>query len=78
MSGRVDNYSFDVRRSGRIEGSRERGERGRRTSVPMIRGDFIIAQRAKWARFSSIVKSPLPTSSMSGSLWPQKSTLDSS
>ena len=60
------------------DGEAGRENEGGHTSVPMIRGDFMIAHRAKWARFSSIVKSPLPTSSISGSLWPQKSTLDSS
>lgn len=44
------------------------------TAVPMISGDFIAAHRAKCARFSASVRLPFPTSSMSGSLWPQKST----
>lgn len=40
----------------------------------MISGDFMAAHSAKCARFSASVRLPLPTSSMSGSLWPQKST----
>lgn len=53
----------------RKDGSRE--VRG----VPMKRGDFKAAQREKCERDSARVRSPLPTSSMSASLWPQKLVL---
>lgn len=47
---------------------REMGRwRGKQTAVPMIKGPFIIAHKAKCALVSAVVRSPLPTSSMSGS-----------
>src|SRR5438874_8750175 len=38
-----------------------------RTSFPAISGAAMMAHRLKWARYSSSVMPPLPTSSMSGS-----------
>jgi hypothetical protein len=40
----------------------------------MSKGDFIAAQNAKCVLVSAAVKAPFPTSSISASLWPQKST----
>lgn len=39
----------------------ERARRGGVTEVPMRRGFFMAAQREKWERVSSSVRSPLPT-----------------
>jgi len=45
------------------------------SAVPIINGLFAAAQKAKWLLLSAMVKLPLPISSMSASLWPQKLTL---
>jgi hypothetical protein len=44
------------------------------TFVPMSKGNFMAAQNAKWVLVSAAVKTPFPTSSISASLCPQKST----
>src|SRR5438309_7927181 len=47
-----------------------------RTSFPAISGAAMMAQRLKWARYSSSVMPPFPTSSMSGSFHaPGRATL---
>src|SRR5213080_837251 len=47
-----------------------------RTSFPAMSGAAMMAQRLKWARYSSSVMPPFPTSSMSGSFHaPGRATL---
>src|SRR5436309_14300143 len=47
-----------------------------RTSLPAMSGAAIMAQRLKWARYSSSVMPPFPTSSISGSFHaPGRATL---
>src|SRR3989442_1198208 len=47
-----------------------------RTSLPAMSGAAITAQRLKWARYSSSVMPPFPTSSISGSFHaPGRATL---
>src|SRR2546421_8018778 len=47
-----------------------------RTSLPAMSGAAMMAQRLKWARYSSSVMPPFPTSSMSGSFHaPGRATL---